>query len=1185
MKKKLLHLIIMGSKYTLFGFILTCILFQSLIAARSNAQEIKSVKEVRVNLAFDQVTLIEAFNKIEQATDFIFIFNDYEINKNMKISTSFHKGQLLSDVLLEISRQANLQFKQVNKNISVKKITGRNTNKVNEIEVIIQTRNISGRVTSYEDGEGLPGVNVIEKGTSNGTVTDVQGEYSLEVSEDAIIVFSSVGYTSEEIAVNGRSVIDVAMTPDIKQLQELVVVGYGTLKERDIVGSVSTVKAEDLQVKSTATFDAALQGMAAGVSVQSESGVPGAPTSIKIRGMNSINSSTEPLWIIDGMPVYSSPSGLAQNTNTTNQSPMSLINPNDIESIQVLKDAAATAIYGSRASNGVIIITTKSGKEGEGTVNFDYSTGVSDLSRKPSDIGYASTEEWFQIMDEKYENSGKQFTMNDYYRFSPYAFQRLTREEAMAINTNWYDELFQKGRFSDYNLSSSGGFEKGNYYLSANYREDIGVQKNNSLKRFSGRANIDFRPLENFTMGTKLTFSYSNNNRLQNTFYRGGQGTNGGLNSITTSALPWLPVYDPDNPSSYFNPYTGSNPVAYADPDNLKDELKQYRGLGTFFIDYDLPFVEGLSVRTEASFDLIQSNNIFWRSRDIFLDNANEPTSNAVEESVTWQSINYNLYGTFDRQFNDHYINVVAGVEGQRTNSYRRAMEGEGLVGNYQQIGTPSKLLSMWGGMTGERYLLAAFSRMNYKFKDRYLLGLSIRRDGTSAFTEDYRWGTFAALSAGWIISEEEFFSSLGENVFLKIRGSYGETGNQNVRSGLNVINYNGNLRYGSADILGLNGTMPANVPVSDLTWETTRSTDVGVDFGFFDNRINGSLGYYQKYVEGMLLQGPIPWSSGITPFGNFPGMVYNENANNIWSNIGDMSNSGVELEVSSVNIHKNNFKWSTKFNVSFNKNKIHKLTPEADKTGKGIVSGTRVSRTGHMRQEWFMAKWAGVDPENGLPMIYVLDKNYYDSTGVTRILQTENGADSLTFATASNLKANRFHLGNSADPTYYGGISNTFQYKGFDLSFLFSFSGGNYIYDYDEQVATSPSETSVFKKDVIENSWRKPGDQAKYPELRFDNTYVVDGEEIRVTNDWVNYDRTLYKGDFIRLKNVQIGYTFQSPMLDKLNLQRLRIYLTGSNLWTKTDYPGFDPEGASHVYTATIPQLKTFLLGINVGF
>jgi TonB-linked SusC/RagA family outer membrane protein len=1036
---------------------------------------------------------------------------------------------------------------------------------------------INGKVTN-DSGEPLVGATVAVDNTNIQTTTNSNGEFSLSVPANATLVISYVGYPDQKVEVGNRTRVDVIMKLTNQSLGEVIVVGYGTQKKRDIIGSVSTVGTKDLQIKNSSSFEGALQGLAAGVSVQTQSGVPGAPTRILIRGASSINSSTDPLWIIDGVPIFSD--DFTQNRGSTGQSPLSLINQNDIESIQVLKDAAATSIYGSRAANGVIIVTTKTGK-GKGVTSIDYSTGVSDLTRKPSDIGYVNTQQWFQTLDRLYLSAGRPFTMDDYYQANRLAFTKVTRAQAESINTDWYDLLFRKSTFQDINISSSKASEGTQFYISGNYRKDNGVQIHNSLQRASIRSNIDFNPTGIFSVGMKANLSYTINSRQQNNGFlnTGGGGINGGLNAVTGASMPWYPVYDFDNPNKYFNPYSGANPMAYADPANLKDELTQYRGIGSVYANLKIPFVKGLSLRTELSADFLQSNSIFYNSPDIYWDatkTPQAPNSFASDQAVTRRTVNYNGYGTYDRSFGDHSVIVVGGAEATRTDAAFRGATGKDLVGTLQQLGSPGTLLSAGSGFGGERYLGAFFGRANYKFKDRYLLGVSARRDGSSAFGKDYRWGNFIAYSAGWIISDEPFMNFLGGNTFIKLRGSYGETGNQNVPGSLDQPLYISGLYYGGSNILGVNGTLPSNVPVKDITWETTKSTDVGIDFGFLKNRINGSVAYYNKNVEGMLLTAPVPLSAGIG------------GSNTIWGNLGNMSNTGVELEVHSTNFNTKNFRWTTDFNIAFNNNKVKGLTPDADQTGKGLVQNVvYISRKEEKRRQWYLANYVGIDPQLGVPMIQALDTAHYNATGKTRVLKNSKGQDSLIYGTITNINANKFiQEGKSPDPTYYGGITNTFQYKNFELGFLISFSGGNYIYDYSLQTASAVGPQKQFLSEVYAKSWRGPGDNtAEYPQMRIggldvDGTIIADFAERETYNT-----KWLYKGDYVRLRNIRLGYNLPNQVTKKIGLQGIGFSITGTNLWTGTDYRGFDPEGAEFINTAMIPQLKSIILSLSVKF
>ncbi len=1131
----------------------------------SGGLDAKAQNTEKISFKIENASYADVFKAIEKKTKFLFFFNDEISNSAQKFSFD-EKSVTIDELLIVILKNSELTYKIIEENIVITKKSekkGKDT--------------VKGKITDSENNTTLIGATVLLKGTNERTITDYDGNFLmvLEEPESSMLEITSIGYQKKLIAVNGATILNISLVPSTENLNEVIVIGYGLQKKRDVIGSVSTINVNELKTKSATSFDAGLQGLAAGVSVQSQSGAPGAPSIIKIRGTNSINSSTDPLWIIDGIPVYSNSWGLG----ASNVNPMATVNPNDIESIQILKDAAATSIYGSRASNGIILVTTKSGKKGVGSTSFNFSSGISSLSRTPKDVGYVNTNDWFKVMDAAYTNSfGRLFSMNDYYRFSPQAYTKLTRDQAELNNTNWYDELFQNATFSEYNLSSTNGYEKGSFFLSGNYRKDKGVQVNNNMERFSVRSNVTFNPNKNLTFSAKINFSGSNVEKR-----------NSGVTSIVTYALPWFPVMNPENDKQYFNAYTGSNPKALTDPDNRKNNVEQLRGMGVLSANYTVEQVKGLSFRTELSADIIQSNLVDWESRDIWLNGAQKPTARANEEAVTYKGYNFNIYGTYTKTTGDHSYTAVAGTEFTRSSQYSRILRGEGLIGKYQELGTPNVMSQMYGGLNGERYLMGYFGRADYKFKDKYIFGLSARQDGTSAFTADNRWGTFLAASAGWIITEEDFASFLGEDNFVKIRGSYGETGNQNVPSGLDVINYSGISPYGSKEILGVNGTVPVNLMVADLTWESTKSADFGIDFGFMKNKLNGSLAYYHRLVYGMLLPAPVPVSAGVGSQDlNYDRSVYDLTTNRIWSNVGNMVNTGLELELHSVNIDQKGFRWTTDFNISFNRNIIKSLTEEADQSGKGIVSTTTVSRTGQRRNEWFIADYAGVDRISGIPMIFALDKENYEKSGETTRMKDLTGKDSLILATRTNINGNRFYQNSkSADPKYYGGLTNTFYYKGFDFGFLVSFSGGNYILDYDRQLAAVPSETRIALSELYDNSWKKPGDVVKYPQIVARGTFMVNGVPNSDFGDSdVFHNRELYKGDYIKLRNIQIGYSLPAAQVKKWQIQSLRIYTSASNLFTASKYPGFDPEGAGLVfYSSAIPQLKSIMFGIDVKF
>ncbi|MEL7118193.1 MAG: TonB-dependent receptor [Bacteroidota bacterium] len=1051
---------------------------------------------------------------------------------------------------------------------------------------LFSQQTITGQITSVE-GETLIGVNIIVKGTAVGTVSDYEGKYELSVNSlSDTLIFSYIGYLEQEVAINNRIVINQVMRQETEALEEVIVIGYGTKKKRDVIGSVSTVTAEEVTKVPGPTFLTGLQGRAAGVQISSSSGVPGAPSSVKIRGINSLSIGTDPLWIIDGMPIYSG-GGLESTRGATKQDPMSLINPNDIASIQILKDAAATAIYGSRGSNGVIIITTKTGSKGKGSINVDYSAGIMNPARTSEDIGFTNTEEWFGLVETARRNSnGGQETPYDpnsvINLFIDNPLARLSREEALAINTNWFDQILDQGSFQEISVSGTKGFEDGNLYVSFNYRSDESVLRNNGLDRYSVRANLQFSPIKNLTLDARLNFSYTDNDRVKQQV-GGALGNNSGGNSAgfgnaNRNTLPWYPIFNSDHPSGYWNPLSGNNLVASIDRDLLIDRVQKYRGIGGLFVEYAIPFVEGLSLRAEGSFDLIQTSGINWTAATL-----REFGSHAADEHITNRAINYNVYAKYNRTFGLHSVSVTAGTESQLNYRFLRRMEGQNLTGTYKELGRPNDFLSMTARLSGEEYLRAFFGRADYKFKDKYLIGLSFRRDGSSKFNEDYRWGIFPALSLGWIMSDEGFWNNKGIVTFAKLRGSFGQTGNKNIPSNRFVTTYtnSNNWRYGNPDVIQA-GTRITNIGVPELTWETTSSYDLGLDFGLWDNRISGSVAYFLQDVTDLLLASPLATSAGLE-------------GNSIWGNVGDMRNWGVELEVHSNNIQRGNFSWSTDFNLTTNRNEVVRLTPDLDRSGRGLLRGNTVSRTGGRLWTYFMAEDAGVDPERGVNMIWEIDIDRFNETGET--VKTGRKIP----ATLGNLQNHRIvHEDRSSIPTFFGGFNNNFRYKGFDLSVLISFSGGDYIYDYEEQRTTDVQYGQVvLRSDLIGNTWTPENPNAKYPELRWQGAYdwswdseVENASSPTGKGDWVqatgnykneqaNWTKYLHKADFIRLRNVQLGYTFPSAVTERLNLQSLRIFVTGTNLLTITGYEGWDPESGG----GALPQMRMFTGGVSVKF
>ncbi|WP_158857122.1 SusC/RagA family TonB-linked outer membrane protein [Lunatibacter salilacus] len=1185
MKKNLRSYLLYMSKKLLHISLVQCLTITILFAWDGNAQ-VKRIDEIRLNIEFKETSIIQAFRQIERETGLNFVYSNKEIGNSDMLTVG--KKENLYEILVEISRQTNLHFKQINHNIIVRKHTP-SDNGQKEVSIIEQAAvTVNGTVVD-ENGVPMPGVTILIEGTSTGTVTDIEGKYVIEVEEGAVLVFSFIGYENQIRLIGSSNVIDVRMVEDASSLEEVVVIGYGTKKKRDVLGSVASVSGAEITQLPFGSLDASLQGLAPGVQAVGSGGTPGAPVRVLVRGTNSISSGTDPLYIVDGMPIFSGITGLERSQNTTPQSPLSTINPNDIESIEVLKDAAATAIYGSRGSNGVIIITTKSGKSGVGSTDVNYSTGVSDLYRTADDIGFATTAQWFSIMDQARSNSGlspydPNFNINLFID-NPKA--NMTRQEAESTQTNWFDHILRTGSFQDLNLSTSSGSEKSSYFLSVNYRDDKGVLENNRLQRFSTRANLDFTPANNLKAGARLNFTYTKNNRVKS----GGGGlggdtggTAGGWVQANYNTLPWYKVENPDHPSGYWNPRSGTNLVANINPDLFLDQVDQYRVLGNVFLDYSLPWVPGLSLRSELSVDFIQNNSVFWVSNTL-----RELGTSATDQAVTSNNFNYNLYGSYAKSWGQHDVSAVFGTESQSTSFYRRFMFGDQLVGTYQQLGSPDNRIDMFSGVEGERYLRAYFGRADYKFKDKYLLGVSLRNDASSVFTPENRWGTFTALSAGWIISDEAFFDG-GEFSLLKLRGSFGQTGNQNIPGNLDITRYNANRRYGVPELIGGGSSIQA-IGNRNLVWETTNSYDVGIDYGLLSDRISGSIAYYVQDVKDMLLQVPIPLSTGL------------DGGSSIWANAGQLINKGWEFSITSVNIDKNNFKWTTNFNFTTNTNKVVGLNPDVDATGQGIIAGQTITRKNGRLGAYFLAEFAGIDAERGVEMIHEIDRAKFLETGET----VKTGR--LIPATQPNVRDHRIvNEDKTGLPTYFGGLTNSFNYKSFDLSIFLTFMGGNHIYDYAEHRGSYAQRGQfMLRSAIIGNTWTPENRDAEYPQLRWDSSYPWDwnaasGEWVQgvgnYNNESIYHDRFLKRADFMRVRNIQIGYNLPLELMSRLKIQGIRIFASGTNLFTFTDFNGWDPEvinitgGAQSnnlapgiISNPILPNLRTYSCGINVKF
>ena len=987
-----------------------------------------------------------------------------------------------------------------------------------------QDRIVTGKVTSADDGSGIPGVNIVVKGTTTGAVTDLDGNYKLSVPSDAsTLVFSFIGMATQELDIAGRAIIDLAMATDAEQLSEVIVVGYGTQTKEQLTGSVSIVDPASLQMIPKASFQDALQGSSPGIQVVSNDGAPGANISVRIRGIGSINASNEPLYVIDGIPVTS---GSITSTDFGNggrsSNVLASLNPNDIESLIVLKDAASTAIYGSRGANGVVLITTKGGKVGKATVDVKARWGVSDYAYKNLLTGLNSTQ-YEQLYVEGYVNRG---SLTEQEARDQFATQfPINPETGDYYNTNWIEEMSRQGAVQEYDASVSGGTEDITYFVSGNFFDQDGVVDQNYFTRLSGRANISGKISEKVRFSNNLSVStYKQRGITDGTaweapFYLG------------ILMAPTVPIYDLEG--NFYADHKGffmggNNPVGQL-YDNIR-ELKQTRV--TDNISASVEIIDGLTFKTAWSLDIININEkVFENGR--YGDGRNvggtaDVAHNGVFNWLGTQTLNYGV--TLSEQ---HNLDILLGYEAQKVtqdgvNAYGRGFAHPSLT-NLRNAADPNFVDSYITEYAFNSY----FGRVNYDFRNKLFGSASIRRDGSSRFGPNNRWGTFWSVGGAYSLSEEDFMQNVSVINLAKLRASYGITGN----AGIGNFDYAGLWGFGAA-YDGSPGATPSQVANPDLTWESQGNLNFGIDLEMFSNRLRVNTDWFKRVSSDLLLDRPLSMTTGFRT---------------VSQNFGDMENAGWEIAISGDVVSTTDFTLTLGANVTFIKNELTKL-PEA------YIDGTKRREEGRDYQEYYLYGWHGVDPANGDPLWYT---------------------DSSRSETTNDISAaERFYDGRSATPTAYGGFNFVANWKGISLSAMFNYQFGNYVYDSPGWVLHgdgrfTPRSTSQF---AFENRWTTPGQEALFPQHRWGGNQ---------SSNQRNSDRYLYDGDFIRLKRVNLAYNFPKSLTSKMFLRSLQVYASLDNFWTWTkseDLP-FDPEQAiSGIYNTTTPISKTVNFGINIG-
>ncbi len=978
---------------------------------------------------------------------------------------------------------------------------------------------VSGKVS--EAGEGLPGVNVLIKGTSQGTVTDIEGNYTISAGSNATLVFSFVGYTTEEVLVGSQSTINVEMTTDVQQLSEVIVVGYGTQRKVDVTGSISSIGAKELESKPLPSFESALTGKAAGVQVIQGSGIAGSAISVRVRGSTSISGSPEPLYVLDGVPITSgdfSRSGGKQIASNTNA--LASLNPNDIADIQVLKDAAAAAIYGSRAANGVVLITTKRGTSGKGKFDVGYFAGYNEETVRQDLLNAA---EYVQLYQEAWENDG-----NVGEAPLPGGF---TREEALANDTDWQDETLRKGFIHNFNVSYSKGTEKWSLYTNGTFKEDNSFLEGNTFKLLSGRANFDYNVTNDLKVTVGLNQVYTVNDRVP-------VGFAGGLGRAQGAALPIFPTNNSDG--TLWNDVAFTNPLI--DLEN-KYRTIEHRTFANVSVSYDLSqFVPGLSFKTDFGLDYLDQNE------DQFRPGQGTALANGDSRNVYVTNYTTNNALTYNRTFNtDHDFTFLLGQSYNYSKAESTGFNVNNLDGKIdgREPDDFEDGVFVFNNTLDEFSFLSYFARVNYKLKDKYLFAATMRADASSRFGENNLWGYFPSASAGWIVSEESFLQGNDILSFLKLRAAWGVTGNAELNDNYAEFgSYITNANYNDNNVL-INGIAPNRLDNPDLQWEETTTIDFGLEYGLLGDRIYGSLGYYIKNADNLVFAANVPSSSGFQT---------------VLQNALEVEVKGFEASLTSRNL-VGDFKWTTDLNFTTINNTVKDLAglpPQAFDTRDG---GEIRLFEGEDFATFFLQRYVGPDPENGRAI-------YLDADGN----QTYEW-DQVNSAVRSG----------SPFPDFFGGFTNTFEYKNFDLSVLFNFSVGFQIYNGEAPQNLAQIGSFNQRREILDR-WTPNNRDGRYPALSLNTPFQ-------------NSDLYLQDGDFLRLKNMQLGYNLPSSFLEKYKLSRARIFVQGTNLLLFTEYDQGDPEvvrdnqnpldrslrASATFYTP--PQARTITAGINVSF
>ncbi len=1106
--KLLRQILLKMSKRTLHAFIINSLLISTLYANGINAQEVRSVKETMIKIKVENANLYQVFTSIEAKTSYEFSYDKKDLDDQYRLTGKFNNVSV-AEVLLEISKQTDLKFRQVNNNIHISKRVTESADE-KDLEIIIEGIIITGKVTG-EDGTGLPGVNVIVKGTSTGTVTDVAGDYRLEVpTEETILVFSSVGYLTQEVIVGSRTVINLNLTPDITALEEIVVVGYGTQKKIDIVGAVASVPSVRLEENSNPNLLQALQGAAPGLSITRTSGEPGTSGNIQIRGINSISASNSPLIVLDGIPY----AGDIRD-----------INPNDISSVDVLKDASASAIYGSRAASGVILITTKTGATSGTTINFNTSWSI---QNEAVEYEMMNADQFFAFRKEAHRREGTITGSEPDADIVPLIFEaNEIKSWERGESVDWMDEMLNKNALrQDYQLSISTGNENIRDYFSLSFVDEEGLQKNTGFDRITLKNNIEILSIAPWLkVGDNLLFSFNDYERMvwginnQPAFYR---------------LSPFSRIYEDDGSFTRFpqaNDELLINPVAEIQLSSQENNFSNF--FNNLYFEVAPDFVEGLSFRMNLGTTLRYTKQALYWPRGTWLGDANNglaEVDNARVLDLTWENIL-----KYERSFDDHNVGFT-GLYSRQSHDFERTTSGAAgfvtddlLWHNLNAGETP--ILPPAGFLPKNEWDLVSYmARANYNYKEKYYLTATWRRDGYSGFAANRKYGDFPSAAVAWRISSEPFLSGSDWMNDLKIRASYGTVGNQAVGTYRSLAQLRNAPYVFGETIVG--GVKVSSLPNNDLGWERATTFNIGADFSFLNGRLSGALDFYNTQTDDLLLSREIPKITG---------------QDDILFNIGEVKNTGVELALNTIPISKQDFMWKLGINFSANRNEIVELYGDTQDD---------------VQNNWFI----------GEPLNVIYD---FEFDGIWQLGQESEIAESATPTREPGevrivdqngdgvLDADDRVIVGVQQPDWIGGLSSTFSYKGLSLN--------------------------VFVQTVqgIDRRYREEGTSARFNKAPYDYWTPENPSNTWMRPHIANTPTPLgsidvYDGSFTRIKDITLSYNLPMSMISRIGLERARLTVNLHDYFTFSKFPFVDPESAAY---AQISIPKYVLFGLNVSF